>query len=159
MLERNDALEVIKILFDANISLSENLFESFYSRKVTPEIYNAFIDYGWNVNSCNKGNFTMLMLAAAKQSYKHVKILAEAGADVNARDDEGKTPLMYIDCIDSSENIQKINFLWENDAKADVEENNGYCFLQVLFGELYKKEREGCKRLLRLLANSLNEEV
>ena len=149
---RDDAIAVCKLLFDAKISPSENLFEPFCSSKVTPEIYKAFIDYGWNVNSCNRENFTILMLAVAKQSYNHVKVLVEAGADVNVCDGEGKTPLMYIDCIDSSEKVRKINLLLENGAKADVEDNNGYCFLQVLFGDLYKKEREGCKRLLRLLS-------
>ncbi|MBR2207957.1 MAG: ankyrin repeat domain-containing protein [Synergistaceae bacterium] len=149
---RDDAIAVVKLLFNAKISLNENLFEPFCSRKVTPEIYKAFIDYGWNVNSCNRENFTMLMLAVSYQSYKHVKVLIEAGADVNARDDEGKTPLMYIGRINSSEDIKKINLLLENGAKADVEDNDGNCFLQVLFGDFYKKEREGCKRLLRLLA-------
>ena len=154
---RDDAIEVFKILFDAGITLNENLFKlfTFYSN-VTPEIYKAFIDYGWNVNSYSSinRNMTILMYAVLKQSYEHVKVLVEAGADVNARDDMGRTPLMYINCIDynSSEKIQTINLLLENGAKADVENNNGYCFLQLLFGELYKTDREGCKRLLRLLA-------
>lgn len=149
---RDDALAVVKLLLDAKISLSKNLFEPFCSDRVTPEIYKVFIDYGWNVNSCKRGNFTILMLAASHQSYKHVKVLIEAGADINARDNDGKTPLMYIDCIDSSEKLQKINLLLENGAKADVEDNNGYCFLQVLFGDLYKADKKGCKRLLSLLA-------
>ena len=132
---RDDALEVFKILFEAGITLSENLCDPLtFSVKVTPEIYKAFIDYGWNVNSRNSEDVNMIILiyAMAKQSYEHVKILVEAGADVNARDDRGKTPLMYIDCIDSFEKIQKINLLLENGAKADVEGNNGNCFLQVL---------------------------
>lgn len=149
---RDDALGVIKLLFDANISLGENLFEPFCSCKVTPEIYKAFIDHGWNVNSYNRGNFTMLMLAVAKQSYEHVKVLVEAGADVNARDDRGRTPLMYIDRIDSFEKVQKINLLLENGARVDLEDNNGYYFLQLLFGDLYKADKKGCKRLLSLLA-------
>ena len=95
---------------------------------------------------------TILMYAVLKQSYEHVKVLVEAGADVNARDDHGRTPMMYINCDNLSEDIQKINLLLENGAKADVEDSGGCCFLQVLFGNFYEADPEGCKRLLSLLA-------
>ena len=48
---KSQRYEVLKILFEANITLSENLILPFLDCEVTFEIYRMFINYGWNVNS------------------------------------------------------------------------------------------------------------
>ncbi len=53
-----------------------------------------FIDSGSDVNECEKGGWTPLMIAVPRNDLDIVKLLIDKGADVNARNEEGQTPLM-----------------------------------------------------------------
>ena len=52
-----------------------------------------------NIRSAGRANRTALMYAAGKDSSQCVKVLLDAGADVNADDKSGQTALFYAaDC-------------------------------------------------------------
>jgi len=64
----------------------------------TRPILNLLLKAGGNIDqrtSEGHGQFTPLMYAAARGENECVKLLMEAGADVNARDEHGNTALMY----------------------------------------------------------------
>ena len=83
------------ILLESGISLGEHCVK--------------FINYGWNVNSRDDEDGDRLMFyAAAECSYECVKLLAEAGADVNARNNGGYTPLMMIEYSHDTDTAHEI---------------------------------------------------
>jgi Ankyrin repeats (3 copies) len=61
------------------------------------ELMLEFLQAGVGVNARNGSGGTPLMTAAAGGNAEAIRLLIEAGADVNARDDrQGKTPLMWL---------------------------------------------------------------
>ena len=94
--------EMLELLFGAGISLDGNCIKALQTLemkgKAMQKIIQAFIDYGMDINSHNKDNEneTLLHIASAHGSYEFVKILVDAGADVNVRDYDDNTPLMVI---------------------------------------------------------------
>jgi len=50
---------------------------------------------GWGLEARDPDGATALMLAAGYSNYDEVKSLVDHGSEINARDNEGKTPLMY----------------------------------------------------------------
>ena len=123
--DERETLEILDIIFQAGINLSGNLIQPFFTRKASPEIYRSFIKYGWNVNSCTQSGMTILMFAVNKTSLEYVKILVNSGADVNLRDDEGRTPLMYIDYDNDNESTEKLRLLIEHGADLNKKNNEG----------------------------------
>ena len=81
------------ILLEAGISFGENCVKSLIPSVRDTKILQAFINYGWNVNSRYEERFTFLVYATAKCSYECVKLPVEAGADVNTSADDGATLL------------------------------------------------------------------
>jgi ankyrin repeat protein len=105
---------------------------------------------GANVNSAEpKKKRTPLMLAATKRNLDVVRFLVEKGADVNARDSDGQTALMYAcrqrfnDVPDNSVAI----FLLDNGAEVNLRSTKkGYTALMLASGagnaELVRKMLE-----------------
>ncbi|MBR0251102.1 MAG: ankyrin repeat domain-containing protein [Synergistaceae bacterium] len=114
------------ILLESGISLGEHCVESLYPSLENPKILQAFINYGWNVNSHDENGYTLMLYAASECSYKCVKLLVEAGADVNARDKNGYTPLMSIDFGYKSDTAHEIlKYLLANGADINASADNG----------------------------------
>ncbi len=58
------------------------------------DLLKTYINHNININAYHKDTFTSPLMLAASLGYNNVcKILLEAGADVNASDLEGNTPL------------------------------------------------------------------
>ena len=97
------------ILLESGISLGEHCVKALAPSLRNPKILQAFINYGWNVNSRDDEDGDRLMFyAAAECSYECVKLLAEAGADVNARNNDGYTPLMMIEYSHDTDTAHEI---------------------------------------------------
>lgn len=60
-----------------------------------PEVFQAFLKAGADVNLKGEHDITALMLAASVQTPEVIDILLKAGAEVNAVSDEGYTPLIF----------------------------------------------------------------
>lgn len=69
-------------------------------------------------------DWTPLMVAAAEGGWPAVAALTRLGADVNAKDWAGMTPLMLAAC-QSSETLQKVRTLLESGASAQTRSNDG----------------------------------
>ena len=117
------ASEIIDMLLEANINISPNLVKPLTrlnSDIDTIHIVQEFIDHGWNINACNEDGYTFLMYAVIHSSFECIKFLVEAGANVNAKNNYGNTPLSLLKNVSrrkSEEKIKILNFLVENGAK------------------------------------------
>jgi serine/threonine-protein phosphatase 6 regulatory ankyrin repeat subunit B len=101
-------VETIKLLFEAGaaINAKDNMGKTalmhtqgyMYSRSSSLAAGKYLIATGASINDVNAKGQTPLMLAAQRNYLEEVKILLEAGAraSINARDNEGKTALMYV---------------------------------------------------------------
>ena len=124
MRENNTAMT--DILLESGISLGENCVNTSIPSVRNPKILQAFINYGWNVNSRDEDGFTLLRYAAIECSYECVKLLVEAGADVNARYKDGYTPLMMIDFGNDTDSAHEIlKYLLANGAYINASADNG----------------------------------
>ena len=128
IISRDDAVEVLKILFASGITLSDNLVYPIpILRARTPEVYKIFANYGWNVNSYTDNGMSILAYAVAKFPVEYVKTLIELGADIDSRDDEGKTSLMRLisNLQYVPDPLQKLKLLLDNGADIFAVDNNG----------------------------------
>jgi ankyrin repeat protein len=101
-------VETIKTLLEAGaaINAKDNMGKTalmytqgyMYSSSSSLDAGKCLIAAGASINDVNAKRQTPLMLAAQRNYLEEVKILLEAGAraSVNARDDQGKTALMYV---------------------------------------------------------------
>jgi len=95
------AISLIKYKADVNATLAENsstpliiaLGESIVTK---PKVIQALIDYGAGVNAKDISAMTPLMDAAKYSTEEVVKILLKAGADLNAKDKNGKSAEDYV---------------------------------------------------------------
>ena len=136
-LHKDSAEEVIQLLLEAGITLPGNFFSPSLGGRLTPALMHSLINHGWNVNSRHFMNRTPLMQAVVMEKYDCVKILIEAGADVNARDNDGFTPLMVAASRDGvgrkdSEVPGIIRLLLEHGADIDATNNRGQCALGLI---------------------------
>lgn len=142
IIRRNDAVEILNILFASGITLSDNLVRPILEAK-TPEVYKVFANYGWNVNSHTDDKMTVLTYAVQRLRVEYVKTLIELGADVEFRDDEGRTPLMRLISNlqgryymhNSYDCLQKLKLLLDNGADILAVDNEG----KNALGEYIKK--------------------
>lgn len=88
---------------------------------------NALLDKGANVNEVSSGRWSSMPLHWAlvddnKNSYEVVKLLISKGADVNARNSEGQTPLIL---AATNNRIELCKILVNAGALVNVKDNNG----------------------------------
>ena len=97
-----------------------------------PKIVQALIDRGFDVNFKHYGSTPLHECKYAvgcrvnKNYERIVKILVDAGADVNATDDEGRTPLHEFDGNKSAQNI-----LIKAGADVNIRDNNGKDYIEA----------------------------
>ena len=126
LMDRSDVsviLEIMNMLFDVKININKNLMKPF-ARSSNPDmaqILLAFINYGWNVNAHYENGTTILMTAVYKMSLECVKILVEHGAEINAKDGEGHTPLTRLKWRTQDEKQEIAEFMIENGAVTDIQ--------------------------------------
>lgn len=72
-----------------------------------------------NPNETIGGGITALMVACNQNNVALAEELISRGADVNARDDEGLTALIYA-CLEGAGNCEIVALLLRNGADADV---------------------------------------
>ena len=118
------------ILLEAGIFLGENCVTALALCCMKPKILRAFINYDWDVNSRDEEGILLLMAMSLFLNADCVKLLIEAGANVNARTDNGCTLLTSIDyccChhadIDIAHEIMKC--LLANGADINSADNDG----------------------------------
>lgn len=99
------------------------------------EVCRLLIAAGASVNGAN-GDMTPLMMAHHELM---TKLLIDAGADVNARDTDGKTPLFY------AENIKQYQLLLQAGADINAADTNGFT---ALISHILANDQEPCEFLI-----------
>ena len=116
-----------------------------YSSLKHPKIVKEFIDNGCSLSSIDINEKTPLIHACEFDApLETIKLLLSNGSDVNAKDNQGKTPLYY---ASGNEKIDIVNLLIQNGA--DVNVNDKYCKETPLFNASSKGRIEIVKLLLQ----------
>lgn len=97
--------------------LDKELFNS--ASDTQTEKIEELIKKGANPNALDKGSWTPLMVYALYNNHKGGEILIQNGADVNASNDSGKTPLHF------SKGIEFTNLLLKNKATPNPKDHYG----------------------------------
>lgn len=98
-----------------------------------------------NAGKADRHGKTFLMAAAKKGDVKQMRDLVYSGADVNARDDDGWTALMY--AVRYQENTEAVKFLLNNGASPLVKNNYGANSMMIAAG--YSKNPEIVEMLIK----------
>ena len=113
--------------------LSKQLVDVIADVKIPEEIKIKKVKYllylGADVNAYSDFNdMTVLMMAVKKGNLEMVKVLAQNGANVNLRDDEGATALMHAS-IEGKKDVVKV--LLNEGADASLRDGYGVCALDL----------------------------
>lgn len=91
------------------------------------EVVKKYIATKKNVNIKDKSNGkTMLHVAAQSGNFELVKLLIDAGAKVNAKDAEGRTPLLMVGGDDEENALKIFKFLIAKGADVNVRDKDNY---------------------------------
>lgn len=102
---------------------------------------------GVNVNACDNGGSSPLLLASGTRNVNLVKRLIDAGADVNASS-IGTTPLISVCRNDSSANVEIVKLLIDAGAKIEATNHLGKTALSIA-------TESGCPSIIRLLEDAM----
>ena len=97
-----------------------------------------------DVNHCNSQNVTALHCAAKKGHTKVVRVLIDAGADIDTRNDDGRSPLH---CASTSGSLEVVKMLVEAGAGVDVTDD---CVRTCLIFAAYYGHTETVRYLVGL---------
>jgi len=120
-------IDMVKCLVDlgAEVDIEDHLVLALdhFGGPWTP-IVNYFLDHGADPNYILDNTQTLLHFTAYcdDENIEHVKCLVEHGADVNAVDDHGRTPLFH---AAGNGYVQIVKYLLENGADKDICNNDG----------------------------------
>ena len=103
----------------------------------TPQSVQAAIDQGADMKALGDNGVTALHIAAQyNPNLEVIKVLVKAGADLNAKDVNGCTPLLLV-----LENVtwqpEMVRALAEAGADVNAKDNNGYTPLILALGKKY----------------------
>lgn len=121
--------------------------------KCTGARIGAFIKAGADLNAKSDGGLPVLQLALAYQlSPDVIRLLVGSGADVNGRDNFGKTAVMILAEQTSVQNIGNLEILLKGGADVNARDNNGWT--PLMFGAYHGAPIEFTKRLLAASADA-----
>ena len=122
---KNNSVEVWKRLFDAGLPRGEVFLYALLGRveHPNPEIVALLAEDEASYKSKWRTGSTACHMAVQKDDPVYIKILKEAGADINVRNDYGITPLMV--ACSKGTNIDVIDYLVENGAKINQRDKYG----------------------------------
>ena len=101
------------------------------------------LSHGGNPNALNtKINRPIIFQAISEDSNKALELLIKAGADINARDQNGSTPIVF---ASSARLMPKVLFLLKNGADPFLRNNTGADIASGIFSPNWAKDTESYK--------------
>ncbi len=125
----------IKVLVDAGVDVNAKNDDGFTALQDSliyhenKDVFNALIETGAdiNVNWFGEGGNTLIHYAVWKKHHTAIKVLVDAGVDINAKNDNGFTALQH--SLAYHENKDVFNALIETGADVNVRDNDGHSIL------------------------------
>ena len=125
ILQNNDCREVIAKCVDGN-----NLSNAFVRAGVSnhPDILEAFLDQGMNVDIKDRRGFTALIYASDNGYLESIRLLLQHNANSDVQSKLGLTALMYASRRSHKEIVQ---LLLDHNAEKDLKNRNGQTALEL----------------------------
>ena len=123
------------------------------------------IEHGANIDRCTGNSFMPFHFAIWYANYEAAEILLNAGADINAADVEGKTPLMLTvtEIYDFENILRAVEFLTQHGADISLKDKDGKRALEMFTAryagkELSDNQKENYDKITALLTPKVSSQ-
>jgi ankyrin repeat protein len=125
-------VEIAKLLIEygADVNAKDSWGNTPLASMSNGEVAKMLIDYGADTGVINKDGKTLLHCVAQHGTVEIIEFFISNGLDVNAKDNEGQTPLFL--AVEENSDVEVIKFLISKGADANAKNDNDFSILHMV---------------------------